>query len=223
MCQSHTSGIMATDLFQDCLADFKKRLTKKELQQFQISSLDDVKAAILKIQDDQSSRKSMMNLPRVKAFIEAFEQYGNAVEVFLNTSSILCFIWGPMKFCLQVCTFATVFHCYEALLRFIGCKCLGWVLWYTPGRISEACREHPASRSICQPFPRQFSHEGYSRDDLWRRARVPSSCPQSLQQAQYVTLSLLITLLTLKFQLGNNYLERLGKISIAGFNTFWLG
>jgi hypothetical protein len=113
------------DPFQDCLADFKKRLTKKELQEFQFSSLNDVKAAILKIQDDQSSRKSMMNLPRVKAFIEAFEQYGNIIEVFLNTSSILCFIWGPMKFCLQVGVSTIVFRSYEALLRFSGCECLG--------------------------------------------------------------------------------------------------
>ncbi|KAJ8062489.1 hypothetical protein OCU04_009019 [Sclerotinia nivalis] len=108
------------DPFQKCLDDFKKRLTNEELQDFQFSSLDDVKAAILKIQDDQSRRKSMMNLPRVKAFLEAFEQYEKIIEVFLNTSSILCFVWGPMKFCLQVASswaesFDTLLDAYQQL------------------------------------------------------------------------------------------------------------
>ncbi|KAI9644159.1 hypothetical protein NHQ30_007512 [Ciborinia camelliae] len=90
------------DAFQIGLSNFKKRLTLEEQLKFQTTTLDEVKAAMLKIQDEQSRRKSMMNLSRIKAFIEAFEQYSNVIEVFLNTSSILCFIWGPMKFCLQV-------------------------------------------------------------------------------------------------------------------------
>ncbi|TGO44699.1 hypothetical protein BCON_0473g00060 [Botryotinia convoluta] len=62
----------------------------------------------------------MINLSRVKAFIEAFKQYSNVVEVFLNTSSVLCFIWGPMKFCLQVASswaesFDTLLDAYQQL------------------------------------------------------------------------------------------------------------
>jgi hypothetical protein len=30
------------------------------------------------------------------------DQYGKVIEVFLNDSSMLCVVWGPMKFCLQV-------------------------------------------------------------------------------------------------------------------------
>lgn len=93
---------ITADPFQIGLSNFKKRLTQEEQLRFQTTTLDDLKASILKIQDDQSQRKSMMNLPRVKFFIEAFEQYSNVIEVFLNTSSILCFVWGPMKFCLRV-------------------------------------------------------------------------------------------------------------------------
>ncbi|KAF7918225.1 uncharacterized protein EAE98_009837 [Botrytis deweyae] len=108
------------DSFQIALASFKKRLTQEEQLRFQTTTLDEVKIAILKIQDDQSRRKSMMNLSRVKSFIEAFEQYSNVVEVFLNTSSVLCFIWGPMKFCLQVASswaesFDTLLDAYQQL------------------------------------------------------------------------------------------------------------
>ena len=90
------------DNFQRVLDKFSSRLTKKELEDFQFSSLKDVQVAVTAIQDEQGRRKSMMNLTRVQRFLEAMDQYGKVIEVFLNASSILCFVWGPMKFCLQV-------------------------------------------------------------------------------------------------------------------------
>lgn len=95
---------MATNqaIFQDVLAKFTARLTKEEIKQFKFSSVDDVKDEVLKIQDAQGRRGEMMNLPRIQSFLEAMQDYGKVIEVFLNASSVLCFIWGPMKFCLQV-------------------------------------------------------------------------------------------------------------------------
>jgi hypothetical protein len=84
------------------LASFTSRLTKKELEDFQFSTLGDVQVAIIAIQEEQGRRKAIMNLTRVQRFLEAMDQYGKVIEVFLNTSSVLCFVWGPMKFCLQV-------------------------------------------------------------------------------------------------------------------------
>ena len=88
--------------FEQTLAKFKSRLTKKELENFEFSSLNDVQMILLKIQEEQNRQKGMMNLARIQRFLEAMEQYGQVIEVFLNASSILCFVWGPMKFCLQV-------------------------------------------------------------------------------------------------------------------------
>jgi hypothetical protein len=48
-----------------------------------------------------------MNLTRIRRFLEAMDQYGKVIEVFLNDSSMLCVVWGPMKFCLQVRSFQT--------------------------------------------------------------------------------------------------------------------
>lgn len=90
------------DNFQQVVAKFTTRLTKQELNDFKFVSLDDVLATVQTIQTDQGRRKEMMNLKRIQRFLEAMGQYGEVIEVFLNTSSILCFIWGPMKFCLQV-------------------------------------------------------------------------------------------------------------------------
>jgi hypothetical protein len=90
------------DPFKQAWSEFSLRLSKKELEEFQFTSIDDVRVALRSMQDEQGRRRTMMHLPRVQAFLEAMEQYGKVIEVFLNTSSILCFVWGPMKFCLQV-------------------------------------------------------------------------------------------------------------------------
>lgn len=44
----------------------------------------------------------MRNLSRILGFLEAMKQFGAVVEVFLNTSDILAFVWGPLKFLLLV-------------------------------------------------------------------------------------------------------------------------
>lgn len=90
------------DAFDDVLSKFKTRLSKRESEDFQFSSLEDVRVAVVAIQDEQGHKRKMMNLTRIQAFLEAMEQYGKVIEVFLNVSSVLCFVWGPMKFCLQV-------------------------------------------------------------------------------------------------------------------------
>src|ERR1035438_3528642 len=89
------------DDFQQAVANFSLRLTKKEAEDFKFCTLDDLRTAINAIQEDQGKRREMMNLARIQEFLEAMEQYGKVIEVFLNASSILCFVWGPMKFVLQ--------------------------------------------------------------------------------------------------------------------------
>lgn len=88
--------------FQRVLGKFTARLTKEENAEFQITSLEDVLTAVEDIQIEQGRRREMMNMTRIQRFLEAMRQYGTIIEVFLNASSFLCFIWGPMKFCLMV-------------------------------------------------------------------------------------------------------------------------
>ena len=90
------------DSFQSALSSFKKRLTQKELDEFSISTLEDVRQTIARIQSEQGSQKAMMNLTRIQSFLEAMDQFGKVVEVFLNVSEFVAFVWGPVKFILQV-------------------------------------------------------------------------------------------------------------------------
>jgi hypothetical protein len=99
--------IMATPLpmdptFQSIVASFRSRLTKAELDDFRFCSLKDVQQTIIDIQARQDKRRETRNLSRILGFLEAMTQFGTVVEVFLNTSEILAFVWGPLKFLLLV-------------------------------------------------------------------------------------------------------------------------
>lgn len=88
--------------FQRVLTKFSSRLTKEEVDKFKFTDLKDVQQTIVDIQEQQARRKGMRNLTRVLAFVEAMDQFGKVVEVFVNTSTILAFVWGPIKFLLLV-------------------------------------------------------------------------------------------------------------------------
>lgn len=79
--------------FQRALARFKGHLSLAEQEEFGFTTLEDVQKTIAQIQSTQGSERRMRNLTRIKAFLEAMEQYGKVVEVFLNVSDILAFVW----------------------------------------------------------------------------------------------------------------------------------
>ncbi|EXJ70482.1 uncharacterized protein A1O5_06551 [Cladophialophora psammophila CBS 110553] len=88
--------------FEVALTKFKSHLDGKQLQSFKITTLRDVEAALAEIQTRQTAQRELRNLTRIRRFLEAMEQFGNVVEVFTNTNDIVAFIWGPLKFLLQV-------------------------------------------------------------------------------------------------------------------------
>jgi len=80
--------------FQRALAKFKTdSLTEKEGDEFQWGTLDELKASIEKIQDEQVSNNKNRNLNRVNAFLEGMQQYEEIIKVFLNTCNYLAFVW----------------------------------------------------------------------------------------------------------------------------------
>jgi hypothetical protein len=106
--------------FERALKAFERRLTPNEKAQFNATSLDDLKVTILSIQADQRSRKQMMNMGRVKSFLEAMEQFGKVIEVFLNVNNILSFVWGPMKLLLLVRVFFV--HAVNFVISLFGSR-----------------------------------------------------------------------------------------------------
>jgi len=95
---------MATleESFKQVLSEFKKRLNPEELARFQFTTLNDLKVAARDVQDEQRKSKTARNLTKIQPFLQAMAQYQDIIEVFLNASDFLCFVWGPMKFMLLV-------------------------------------------------------------------------------------------------------------------------
>ncbi|KAH8812890.1 hypothetical protein F5884DRAFT_318007 [Xylogone sp. PMI_703] len=106
--------------FQRVLTKFSTRLTRDEQENFKFTTLNEVHQAIVDIQAQQAGRKSMRNLTRVLAFVEAMDQFGKVIEVFLNASTLLAFVWGPLKFLLLVTSnwaesFDTLLDAYQQI------------------------------------------------------------------------------------------------------------
>ena len=79
--------------FQRTLDRFKISLSPDEIEDFQFSSLADVHNVIDKVQEDQKLTKTMMNLPRIQCFLETMDQFGKVVEIFLNNSMFVSYVW----------------------------------------------------------------------------------------------------------------------------------
>ena len=90
--------------FRIALAKFSSGLSPKEVEDFHFTTLEDVQKVVVTIQHQQARRKEMMNLTRIQSFLEAMKSFGEVIEVFLNLSEFIPFIWGPIKFLLQVST-----------------------------------------------------------------------------------------------------------------------
>ncbi|KAH4106786.1 hypothetical protein HBI82_035170 [Parastagonospora nodorum] len=97
-------------VFQLGLQKFKASLSDREKREFSVTTLQDLKIAIETIQQKQRSERKLRAMSKLGRFLEGMQEYDKIVAVFLNTSEILAFVWGPMKFLLQVaCTFYEAF------------------------------------------------------------------------------------------------------------------
>lgn len=89
--------------FERALAAFRARLSPEEDAQFQVTGIDDLRMSILSIQSHQRARKKLVHMKRIASFLEAMEQFGKVIEIFLNATDYLAFVWGPIKLLLLVC------------------------------------------------------------------------------------------------------------------------
>jgi len=90
------------DAFARARSKFTKSIGPHLAQQFSGCTLKDVRDAIRDIQREHGEEDNLRNMRRLSAFIEAMEQFGKVVDVFLNASEFVCFVWGPIKFLLGV-------------------------------------------------------------------------------------------------------------------------
>ena len=76
------------------LAAFRKRLSTQDIENFELTSFDDLKAAINDIQTKQAQRRGYRNLNKIKPFLHFLQQYARVIEQFVSAKpDFLAFIW----------------------------------------------------------------------------------------------------------------------------------
>ncbi|KAI4608163.1 hypothetical protein J4E80_009171 [Alternaria sp. BMP 0032] len=106
----HATGTALTR----AITQFRNKLTGSELTEFSTTTYDQLCKALIQVQHEQEHRMEAMNLARVKSCLEAMHQFGQVIEIFLNVSDAVAFVWGPMKFILL--TASTFADSFEQLL-----------------------------------------------------------------------------------------------------------
>ena len=87
------------EIFRRSLERFKIGLNTLEKEDFALTTLDDVHDTIDKIQRMHGSERKMQNMARLQGFLEGMEQYGTLIEVFLNVSVFVAFVWVGFNSC----------------------------------------------------------------------------------------------------------------------------
>jgi hypothetical protein len=93
-----------SDVFRGAVRKFRARLSGENLTDFKSTGYDQLVYEIMRIQHEQENNKKMLNFKRIESFLEAMDQFGKVIEVFLNVSDAVAFVWGPIKFLLLVRT-----------------------------------------------------------------------------------------------------------------------
>lgn len=99
---SSLSAHVSSKALKGAILKLSNRLSGSDLQNVKNTTYPQLCAEIERIQDEQNARTDMRNLARIKPFLEAMEQFSKIIEVFLNVSNIIAFLWGPIKLLLMV-------------------------------------------------------------------------------------------------------------------------
>ncbi|KAJ5901293.1 hypothetical protein N7504_007286 [Penicillium tannophilum] len=78
--------------FDRALNIFKKDLTKRDKENFKITTFQDLQKSIDDLQKTHQSTRRIQDLSRLGVFLEAIEQYTKVVEPFCNSNEIVAFI-----------------------------------------------------------------------------------------------------------------------------------
>ncbi|KAI0161066.1 hypothetical protein GGR52DRAFT_586387 [Hypoxylon sp. FL1284] len=90
------------DAFNRALQKFKQSISPDLARNFSSCTLADVRDACRDIQQQHGKERKLRNMRRLDAFVEAMEQFGKVIDMFVNASEFVCFVWGPVKFILNI-------------------------------------------------------------------------------------------------------------------------
>ncbi|KAF1974533.1 C2H2 domain-containing protein, partial [Bimuria novae-zelandiae CBS 107.79] len=112
--QSTLVGGPGSEALRAAVLKFKARLSGTELTNFKDTTYETLCDELMRLQYEQEHTKTMANLGRIQSFLEAMHQFSKTIEIFLNVSDVVAFVWGPIKFLLL--TASTLSESFETLL-----------------------------------------------------------------------------------------------------------
>lgn len=63
------------------------------MAEFEMTSLTALKSSIAKIEKRQATERRMQNMRRLYKFVDIMERHGKLIEILLNTTNLLAFVW----------------------------------------------------------------------------------------------------------------------------------
>jgi hypothetical protein len=79
--------------FSRGLADFQKRLSAEQIEEFRFATFQSLQEAVESIQRQQAKRQSFRNLNKIRPFIDGLTQYSGIIELFVNIQPLVAAIW----------------------------------------------------------------------------------------------------------------------------------
>jgi len=79
--------------FERVAKAFRANLRSDELQCFKLSELGDLRTILASIEEQQDKKRGLAYMKRVEPFINTMLEFGKIVEVFLNVTDVLAFVW----------------------------------------------------------------------------------------------------------------------------------
>lgn len=87
-----------SSVFQHVLTTFKAKVDPKLASEFEMTTLPDLKSSLSSIQRKHTSERRVRNMGRLSRFLDAMDQYGKVIEVFLNVTDVLAFVWVTLNY-----------------------------------------------------------------------------------------------------------------------------
>jgi hypothetical protein len=90
---AQNSGFVSLDALDAAVGKLKHSIDPADAASFESTTLQDVWAAIRKIQQEQRDRQSIRNLTRMKPLLEGLEKYAEVLGVLCNGTPYMPWIW----------------------------------------------------------------------------------------------------------------------------------
>lgn len=83
---------MALDI-REAFGRLKDSISSEDAQDFQSTTLQDVRSAVHKIEQQQAQRRSLRNMGRIEPFLKFMDNYSRVIEVFCQGFSPMAWVW----------------------------------------------------------------------------------------------------------------------------------